>query len=173
MHRIPARQPIAPQPAYDAIIAAPFGAIALCCSGEALTEIEYLPARPELAARTPLAREAAGQLRAYLADAGYAFDLPLQARGTAFQQQVWRRIGAIPRGETRAYGQLAGELGTAARAVGQACGANPLPIVIACHRVVAAAGGLNAGLGGFAHARGGFLVEIKRWLLRHEGALRD
>jgi methylated-DNA-[protein]-cysteine S-methyltransferase len=72
----------------------------------------------------------------------------------------------IPRGETRTYGEVATTLGSAARAVGQACGENRLPIVIPCHRVVAA-----GGIGGFGHARGGYLLEAKRWLLGHERAL--
>jgi methylated-DNA-[protein]-cysteine S-methyltransferase len=70
---------------------------------------------------------------------------------------------AIPRGRTRTYGELARELGGEARAVGQACGDNRLPIVIPCHRVVAA-----DGIGGFAHATDGYPIEAKRWLLLHE-----
>jgi methylated-DNA-[protein]-cysteine S-methyltransferase len=157
---------------HDAIIAAPFGSIGVRCAGDTIEEIAYLPARPEKAPCTALAREAAAQLRAYIADPDQVFDLPLADRGTAFQRRVWQAIAAIPLGRTRSYGELAGELGSAARAVGQACGANPFPIVIACHRVVAASAVFNGGLGGFAHARGGFLIEVKRWLLGHEGALR-
>jgi len=160
---------------FDAVVWAPFGAIGVRCAGDCVSEIVYLP--PSLAARLPatptsdLAIEAARQLAAYLTDPDFSFDLPLLARGTDFQQRVWNKIAAIPRGATRRYGELARDLGSAPRAVGQACGANPLPIVVPCHRVVAAAGGLNGGLGGFAHSRDGFLLEIKRWLLRHEGAL--
>ena len=75
------------------------------------------------------------------------------------------KISAIEAGRTRSYGELARELRSAARAVGQACGANPLPLVVPCHRVLAA-----GGIGGFAHSEGGFLLEVKRWLLAHEGA---
>jgi methylated-DNA-[protein]-cysteine S-methyltransferase len=158
--------------AYDAIIAAPFGAVGLRCNDDAIHEIEYLPSCAEIAPRTALAGEAAAQLRAYLADAGSSFTLPLAVCGTNFQRRVWREIAAIPLGQSRSYGEIARDLGSAARAVGQACGANPVPIVIPCHRVVAASRGLNGGLGGFAHARDGFLLDVKRWLLRHEGALR-
>jgi methylated-DNA-[protein]-cysteine S-methyltransferase len=167
-----AKRPPPPPAGYDAIIAAPFGAIGLRCTGEALEEIEYLASGVEGAPCTAPAREAAAQLRAYLADASHVFDLPLAARGTPFQQRVWQGIAKVPLGQTRSYGQLALELDSAARAVGQACGANPFPIVIPCHRVVAASRGFNGGLGGFAHARDGFLLDVKRWLLRHEGALR-
>jgi O-6-methylguanine DNA methyltransferase len=84
--------------------------------------------------------------------------------GTAFQQRVWRALSAIPFGETRSYGELARELGSAARAVGGACGANPIPIIIPCHRVLAA----NRRLGGFS---GGDGLSSKQQLLAHEGIL--
>jgi methylated-DNA-[protein]-cysteine S-methyltransferase len=157
---------------YDAIVSAPFGRVGLRCSADVLVEIEYLPlAGPVLAGDHPLAREAARQVEAYLADAAFAFDLPMQPAGTPFRRRVWEAIATIRRGSTRTYGDLAADLASAPRAVGQACGANPLPIVVPCHRVVATAKGFNGGLGGFAHSRGGYLLEAKRWLLRHEGAL--
>jgi methylated-DNA-[protein]-cysteine S-methyltransferase len=87
---------------------------------------------------------------------------PLAARA-ALQLGVWDAMCAIPRGSTRTYGELARQLGADARAIGQACGDNRLPLVIPCHRIVAA-----DGLGGFAHASGGYLLEVKRWLLMHE-----
>ena len=87
--------------------------------------------------------------------------------GSPLQRKVWEAMCAIPRGETRTYGAIARELGEteykALRAIGQACGDNRLPIVIPCHRVVAA-----DGIGGFAHSTEGFLIEAKRWLLLHE-----
>jgi methylated-DNA-[protein]-cysteine S-methyltransferase len=76
---------------------------------------------------------------------------------------VWAAIRAIPAGQVRAYGDLARSLGSAARAVGQACGANPFPILVPCHRDVA-----QHAIGGFAHARGGFLIDTKQWLIQHE-----
>lgn len=157
---------------HDAIVVAPFGRVGLRCRAEAVAEIEYLPAAgPVLTGAQPLAREAARQIEAYLADAAFAFDLPLDLAGTPFRHRVWDAIAAIPRGATRTYGELASDLASAPRAIGQACGANPLPIVVPCHRVVATGKGFNGGLGGFAHSRGGFLLEAKRWLLRHEGAM--
>ena len=142
-----------------------------------VSEITYLPhslpPRQPTTAASAVALEAARQLVAYLSDPDFTFDLPLRVCGTDFQRRVWRRISAIRRGTTRRYGELAHDLGSAPRAVGQACGADPLPIVVPCHRVVAAAGGLNGGLGGFAHSRDGFLVDVKRWLLRHEGVLTE
>ncbi|HEX6266952.1 MAG TPA: methylated-DNA--[protein]-cysteine S-methyltransferase, partial [Burkholderiales bacterium] len=91
------------------------------------------------------------------------FDLPLLIEGTPFQRRLWEALCEIPRGKTLTYGELARRLDGEARAVGQACGDNRLPIVIPCHRVVAA-----NGIGGFAHATGGYLLEAKRWLLAHE-----
>ncbi len=104
------------------------------------------------------------QLRAYFQDGSASIDLPVDLRGTPFQLQVWRALRAIPAGRTVTYGELASKLGTSARAVGGACRANPCPIVIPCHRVVA-----SNGLGGFAGDTSGRRLEAKRWLLRHEG----
>jgi methylated-DNA-[protein]-cysteine S-methyltransferase len=86
--------------------------------------------------------------------------------GSAFQRRVWQVISAIPAGRTRTYGEIAAELGSAPRAVGGACRANPYPLLVPCHRVVGA-----SGLGGFAGDRSGRLLAVKRWLLAHEGAL--
>jgi methylated-DNA-[protein]-cysteine S-methyltransferase len=160
-------------PTHDAIVSAPFGCIGLRCTAEMVTEIEYLPAGPARTGDQALAREAARQIEAYLADPSFVFDLPFKLLDTAFRCRVWQMIADIPCGATRTYGDLARDLASAPRAVGQACGANPLPILVPCHRVVATGKGFNGGLGGFAHSRGGFLIETKRWLLHHEGALSN
>ncbi len=148
-----------------AVLSAPTFSIGIHCTDDEISEIVYLEPQAELEARSPLAREAVRQLRAYLDDPGYEFSLPLAAAGTVFQRKVWQGIAAIPAGQTVSYGALARALGSSARAVGNACGANPYPIVIPCHRVIASGGSL----GGFARSRGGFLLEVKRWLLAHEG----
>jgi methylated-DNA-[protein]-cysteine S-methyltransferase len=150
---------------FAAVIAAPGFALGVRCTGEEVTGIEFLEPQPERAPGNPLAAEAVRQLHAYLADPAFQFGLPLRPSGTAFQRRVWEQIAAIPNGQTRSYGRLAKDLKNAPRAVGQACGANPFPLVVPCHRVVAADGGL----GGFARQGGGFLLDVKRWLLRHEG----
>jgi methylated-DNA-[protein]-cysteine S-methyltransferase len=129
-----------------------------------VSEILYLP--PSVAPKPPqtlLGERAAQQLERYRADPDTRFDLPLLIEGTPFQRRLWDALCAIPRGRTLTYGELARRLGGEARAVGQACGDNRLPIVIPCHRVVAA-----NGIGGFAHSTGGYLLEAKRWLLAHE-----
>lgn len=113
-------------------------------------------------APTPLLRDALRQLRAYDAGELEQFDLPLAPAGSGFQRAVCDAMCAIPFGYTRTYGELARDLGHPAQAVGQACGANPIAIVIPCHRVMGA-----KGLTGFS-APGG--VETKVALLRHENA---
>ncbi|HRI93630.1 MAG TPA: methylated-DNA--[protein]-cysteine S-methyltransferase [Accumulibacter sp.] len=151
--------------AYQAVIAAPGFCLGVRCDEEEVQRISFLPPSPELAPKNALAAETARQLTAYLADAEFVFGLPLRASGTVFQRRVWEQIAAIPTHQTRAYGEIASALHNAPRAVGQACGANPFPVVVPCHRVLAAGGGL----GGFARQNGGFLLDVKRWLLAHEG----
>jgi len=153
-------------PAFDAVIAAPFGGLGVRVESGALTELVYLPAsfRPQ-APKNALARRVVGQISGYLADPNFVFDLPLAVRGSVFQQRVWRAIAGIPAGSTRTYGALAKLVRSAPRAVGQACGANWFPLVIPCHRVLAA-----GGIGGFGGGEtDGFHLAVKRWLLRHEG----
>jgi methylated-DNA-[protein]-cysteine S-methyltransferase len=154
---------------WDAVVSAPSFSLGIRCSADEVTAIEFLEPRREIAPQAPLAKETVRQLRAWLADPAFEFALPLAPAGTAFQCRVWRQIAAIPHGETRSYGDIAKALRSAPRPVGGACGANPYPVVVPCHRVVAA-GGINGGLGGFNRQRGGFLLEVKRWLLEHERA---
>ncbi|MGG5810787.1 methylated-DNA--[protein]-cysteine S-methyltransferase [Falsiroseomonas sp. CW058] len=111
--------------------------------------------------RSTLLVEAVGQIQDYFDGRRMRFDLPLAPHGSAFQRRVWQALQDIPPGETRSYGDLARLLGSAARAIGQANGANPIPILIPCHRVVAT-GGM---LGGYSGGEG---PATKRWLLDHE-----
>ncbi len=153
---------------YDAIIEFPRMKVGVTTEGDQLTGIHYLPPETKTKApATPLAERAVKQLEAYRENPDVHFDLPMVVEGTELQKAVWRAMCAIPRGKTRTYGEIARELGAHfpvdARDVGQACGDNRFPIVIPCHRVVAA-----DGLGGFGHSRTGYLLEAKRWLLAHE-----
>lgn len=150
---------------YDAILTFPGFSLGICSDGDALAAIDFLEPCDERGGRQPLAQAAVRQLRAYLKDSTFQFNLPLAPTGTAFQQRVWVGIAAIPAGQTRTYGALADTLKSSARAVGGACGANPFPVIVPCHRVIASDGSL----GGFAGQRGGFLLDVKRWLLHHEG----
>lgn len=149
---------------WEAILQFPKMKVALATRGERVAQIRYLPPEaPTKDPENPLAERAARQLERYREDPDAKFDLPLLVQGTPFQRRLWDALCQIPRGRTLTYGALARRLGAEARAVGQACGDNMLPIVIPCHRVIAA-----SGLGGFAHSTDGYLIEAKRWLLLHE-----
>lgn len=135
-----------------------------CYTGDALTRLDFLPSDAPATTRPDArARQLARELDAYWNDPAHPFDLLYVPLGTPFQLRVWHALLRVPAGQPTTYGALAKQLGTAARAVGQACGANPLPILIPCHRVVAA-----NGLGGFMHSSGGAPLDVKTWLLAHE-----
>lgn len=138
----------------------PFGPVTLVERNGVLVALEWR--LPDVTGESPLLTEALAQLGAYSAGRLTRFDLPLDW-GTGLNAEVRRAMAAIPPGETRTYGQIAKVVGAAPQTVGQACGANPLPILIPCHRVTG-----TDWFGGFS-APGG--VETKAALLRHEGAL--
>ncbi len=151
---------------FHAKLPTPFAVLGIRTRGEWLTGIEYLPRGvATLAPVNRLAAQVCRQLERYLDDPEFRFDLPYEFNGTAFQSRVWRAICAIPSGATLTYLDIARQLESAPRPVGGACGANRIPLVIPCHRVVA-----SHGIGGFMHARGGAPIAIKQWLLRHESA---
>ena len=150
--------------AYDAILSAPVCPLGACFTGEVLTRLDFLPVHTATQAETdPRAIQLARDLDAYWDAPQHPFETRIAPHGTPFQLRVWRALTKIPVGQAVTYGTLAKQLGTAARAVGQACGSNPLPILIPCHRVVAA-----NGLGGFMHASTGTPLDVKTWLLAHE-----
>ena len=144
-------------------IASPIGPLLAAREGEAIIELRFAPADPEDgwtrddAAFDDLRRALAN----YFEGKQTTFDLPLDPRGTEFQKSVWRALTEIPFGATATYREIAHRIGKpdAVRAVGAANGANPIPIVIPCHRVI----GSNGSLTGFG---GG--LPVKRWLLDHE-----
>jgi methylated-DNA-[protein]-cysteine S-methyltransferase len=154
--------------AFDACVRLPFATLGITATDTHLTGVRFLaPTTPaKMPKRNTIAHLACIQINAYLEDPGFAFDIPLRLAGTHHRLQVWEAMQRIPAGKTRTYGEVARELASSARAVGGACGANPIPLVVPCHRIVAA-----QGLGGFMGAAGeGFERSIKRWLLEHEGA---
>ena len=151
------------------VIATPFARLGARIAAGFIQEIRFLP--PETALQTinsPLQGQFESEIARYVADPHYRPQLPCAPRGTAFQQSVWHSISTIKTGKLKRYGDIARELNSAARAVGQACGANPFPIAVPCHRVLA-----QSGLGGFAHTNNGWLIDTKRWLLQHEGVLES
>ena len=149
---------------YQAKLKVPFGVLGISCDDRALLGIDFLPAteKPRRAS-SAFAKTVCEQLLRYVKNPDAKFTVPLKPGGTLHQQKVWQAMLDIPRGKTRSYGELAAELKSGAQAVGQACGANPIPIIIPCHRVVG-----KSGLGGFMRHASGASLDIKRWLLAHE-----
>ena len=141
----------------------PVGPLTITADGGAITEVAF-GAGGEARPNDGLLADAARQLGDYFAGGLREFALPLAPEGTPFRLRVWDAMQAIPYGETRSYGDLARILGTAPRAVGGACGANPIPLIIPCHRVT----GSGGALGGFS---GGAGCDTKRQLLALERAL--
>ncbi len=142
----------------------PLGFIELQSDGDRLVAVHFVEAPRHAHVLTPVLRKAVHQLTEYFSGERQRFDLPLQWQGTSFQQAVWQQLCAIPFGETRTYREIAMALGkpAAVRAVGAAIAANPILIVVPCHRVIASSGKLGGYSGGLWR---------KAWLLRHEGAL--
>lgn len=152
---------------YSAITHLPFGPMGVLCDEQTVTELVFLPPdAPEIPPANSLAALAVAALHAWIDEPDRPHGLPLAAQGTHFQRRVWDAIAAIPVGRTRRYGELAHELSSAARAVGGACGANPFPLIVPCHRVVSC-----QGIGGFAGNIDGHLIRVKQWLLAHEARL--
>jgi methylated-DNA-[protein]-cysteine S-methyltransferase len=152
---------------FQAVVDLPFGPVGISMHQGRLSGVEYLDSADHTFRRdVPGLALVLQKIERYLEDAQSDLTLDLELDGTAFQQRVWKALRTIPAGRTMTYGELAGRIGSGARAVGSACRANPCPLVVPCHRVVAA-----RGLGGFAGERSGRKLEIKRWLLHHEGWL--
>ena len=142
-------------------IPSPIGDLTLVASDRGLCAVDWGSTRAKRPLDNPVLRAAATQLDEYFAGTRRAFDLPLDLRGTLFQNRTWSALAEIPYGTTVSYGEQARRLGVprAARAVGAANGSNPLPIVLPCHRVIGADGALTGYGGG---------LDVKRWLLAHE-----
>ena len=159
-------------PSYNAIVHVPFGAVGvrLNYSGTQVQELIYLPSHTQaLAPDCELAERVCVQIEAYIANPSFRFDLPLQKQGTVFQNKVWQVIAGLEAGQVLTYKQIGQLIQCGApRAVGGACGANPYPLIVPCHRVV----GAN-GIGGFAQHDDGFYIGVKRWLLAHEGIVYE
>ncbi len=151
---------------YDARIKTPFATLGVMADHAFVQAIHFLPL--SVAAKSPtintIAHLVAVQLMLYVSNPKFKFDLPIRLSGTKHQLDVWHAMQKITAGKTSTYGELAESIGSSPRAVGTACGRNPLPIVVPCHRVVAA-----SGLGGFMGGNLDDPLAIKRWLLAHEG----
>ena len=152
--------------AFTAVIATPFGHIALVTDGDALVSLEVnrAPLQPP---RTAFARAVCKELRAYLADPTHRFAIPLHYTGTPHQLRVWAALRRIPAGAVATYGELAARVRSSPRAVGHACKTNPIGIVVPCHRIVAV-----DSVGGYMGRTAGPALTVKRWLLAHESRQR-
>jgi methylated-DNA-[protein]-cysteine S-methyltransferase len=137
----------------------PLGEVTISEDGGAIVALDWGRGRDQEA--TPLLRDACDQLQDYFDGKRMSFNLPLAPEGSDFQKRVWAALCAIPPGETRSYADIARTIGSAPRAVGGANGANPIPLFIPCHRVIAADGSLGGYSGGDGPA-------TKRYLLDHE-----
>ncbi len=163
---------IIPKNAAYCIISAPFGRLGiqteLVDGSLMISKINYLPSnQPLIDPSNPFQKSAVRQLHQYFKNPSHLFDLPLKPQGTIHQQTVWTSVQAIPAGFTSTYGEIARMIRSGPRAVGNACGANPYPLLTPCHRVISA-----QGVGGFMKEDSpGFYRSVKIWLLRHEGVI--
>lgn len=153
-------------PLYHTLVSSSFGDWAITDDGAHIIGFDYWPDLALCDDSSALGKEARAQVLAYLDAPDFQFELPLNPQGTEFQQRVWQQMLAIKRGETLTYGEVANLLGSAARAVGGACRANPIPLIIPCHRIIG-----KQSLGGFSGQTQGQTLTLKERLLRHEGAL--
>jgi methylated-DNA-[protein]-cysteine S-methyltransferase len=150
---------------YNVVLDSPLGRLGIACCDQQLVRLDYLTGRVALKpASTALEREIAAQLAHFFKTPSHRFTLALDMQGTDFQRRVWQALTRIPAGQTLTYGELAAQLDSGARAVGNACRNNPVSIVVPCHRVVSA-----AGIGGYSGRTDGREINRKQWLLRHEG----
>jgi len=145
-------------------VASPLGALRLTAADGAIVRLDWAADAPVGGDGGALLDDAECQLAAYFAGTLQNFNLPLAPPGTPHDRRVWREMQQIPFGATRSYGDLARIVGSSARAVGTACGRNPIPVIIPCHRILAAGGAI----GGYSGAGG---VATKRRLLALEGAM--
>ncbi len=154
-------------PVTQALIEAPFGTVRITLQSTAVSRIELLESRcgPQPIPEGKAICQVIDQLEGYFSDSHFRFTVPLMVQGTQYRQRVWQALTDIGAGQTLTYGALARQLESAPRPIGGACRANPIALIVPCHRVVAA-----NGAGGFAGERNGWPVRIKEWLLHHEGA---
>jgi len=159
-----------PEAGWDLVWRGPGFCLGVSLAGGRVRASGYLPAARAVCGGpgSGPGAEVIRQLDAWAEDPRHVFDLPLAPAGTPFRLRVWQALRTIPAGETRTYGELARRLGTSPRAIGGACAANPLPLFVPCHRVVAAVGS-----GGFAGQRAGPMPALKRRLLAMEAAGAD
>jgi methylated-DNA-[protein]-cysteine S-methyltransferase len=143
----------------------PFGIVRIRAQDDFVVSVDFVSLPPATeATENKILLQAQQQMQTYCRHPQTRFDLPLRLKGTPFQQRVWQALQEIPAGEVLTYGDLATLLKSSPRAIGGACRANPVPIIVPCHRVVS-----RHGMGGYSGDTEGANMDIKRGLLRHEG----
>lgn len=149
---------------YNAIINTPIGKLGLIITNNKLAKIEFLPLQArEFSPKNPVVQQIFKRIKEYFSNPQLQFKFQLQLKGTPLQQKIWQTIQKIPCNKTITYGELAQKIATSPRVIGNACRRNPIPLVIPCHRVVAA-----TGLGGYCGKNNKNFLRIKQWLLTHE-----
>lgn len=151
---------------YDFVINSPVGKLGVMVLNNRVVRLDFLLSDTKLIHPQNLAiRQIAAKIKKYFHDSKFKFELETHPQGTLLQKKIWQVIQKIPIGKTITYGEIADKLNTSPRVVGNACGRNPMPIIIPCHRVVAA-----LGLGGYCGGKDNKnFIKIKEWLLKHEG----
>lgn len=142
---------------------APIGKLSILFDDDELIRLSYQFKTPYKKSSSANSKRVIEQLQNYFEDCAFIFDIPFITYGTPHQEKVWKALQGIPVGKTKTYSQLAASIGSAPRAIGNACRENPLPIIIPCHRIVA-----KDHIGGYAGETEGPIVNIKEWLLKHE-----
>jgi len=152
-------------PNYRLVMHTPIGTLAVVLHKGVVSGLDFADAaEPSIDRSDSAVAEVERQIQAYFYTGHFRFSLPLELSGTDFQRRVWTFLQRIEPGTVRTYGGVARELKTSPRAVGGACRSNPVPLIVPCHRVVSV-----AGIGGYAGATSGRRLDVKRWLLEHEG----
>lgn len=147
---------------YSVVLTSPIGKLGIIMHEYAVIAVDFVgDEMPD--SHDDVAAPVTAALSAYFSNPAHVFNLERNAAGTPFQQRVWNALRDIPSGTTLTYGELAKKLNSSPRAVGQACRRNPIPIIVPCHRVIAA-----GDIGGYAGDKSGKLLDVKKWLLQHE-----
>jgi methylated-DNA-[protein]-cysteine S-methyltransferase len=148
----------------SSVVLTPIGLIAILTKNDKLIRVQF-DARPfpHAVILTPLNERLMKDMETYFVEPNHQFEVEMDLQGTPFQKRVWEAISKIPPGTTLTYGQLAAQCGSSPRAVGNACRANPVPVIVPCHRVIA-----KDHIGGYVGHMNGEALDIKKWLLEHE-----
>ena len=152
-------------PKLDATVSWPLGVLGIKMDGNAISRVLFMEEdAAEIRPCNAAAERAADSIKRYFKNPNETPPISVELKGTEFQKKVWHALQQLKPGEVVSYGELAKRLGSGARAVGNACRNNPVPVLVPCHRVVA-----KNSMGGFSGKQSGLMMDIKIWLLSHEG----